>query len=221
MGRNDPATETPLTAVYFIAFNWCWLLRVCLFYVLSWEMLTVWGSAQLKKVKPLLVSVAHWRIESTLSVTQCCHTWQPCPRISHFGMMAGLLEQNPNTVSLVHHHENQRVFPPLKAQSGDQWEKTHLASVLSHTVWVTLSWACPGGNSCQEPSNTQMLLPFCIYAFQTFPQSHLSTCLWYILSGTCSCRLHLNSNHIKDSCLSTSSTWHEISLYSSASPQNF
>lgn len=120
--------------------------------------------------------------------------------------------------------QKSKYVSPLKAQSGDQWEKTNPASVLSLVAWVALPWACPGGNSCQEPSNTQTWLPFCISFFQTLPQTYLPMYLSYILAVACSCRLHnlcLNSNHINVSCLSTSSTWHEISLYSSTPHQTF
>lgn len=57
---------------------------------------------------------------------------------------------------------------PFQAQSNGKRPSWHLRSALMR---VTLPQACPGGNSCHEPSSTQVLLPF----FQTFPQPHLPT----------------------------------------------
>lgn len=74
---------------------------------------------------------------------------------------------------------------PFQAQSSGKRPSWHLCSALMR---VTLPGACPGGNSCHEPSSTQVLLPFCSCFFQTFPQPHLPTTAdarwqWPVLAG--------------------------------------
>lgn len=155
---------------------------VCLSYVLIRETLAGWGSAQLTR------GCGCTRKDRELtSEIRCCHVCRPCPHNSHSEIIADWFEQSPNTISLVHHYKNQSLFPHSRhrAESNGK-KKNNRASVLSLAGWIILPWAWPGGNSCREPSSTQMLPPFCICFFQTFPQPYL----WYILALACSCRLN-------------------------------
>lgn len=108
---------------------------------------------------------------------------------------------------------------PFQAQSSGKRPSWHLCSALMR---VTLPRACPGGNSCHEPSSTQVLLPFCSCFFQTFPQPHLQLLMHagsglFLQAAQTTCP---NSNHIDVPCLSTSFTWHEAGLCSSTRPRS-
>lgn len=109
---------------------------------------------------------------------------------------------------------------PFQAQSNGKRPSWHLRSALMR---VTLPQACPGGNSCHEPSSTQVLLPFAVFSFKPF-LSHTylqllmhtgSSLFLQAVQTTCP-----NSNHINARCPSTNFTWRETSLCSSTRPKS-
>lgn len=119
------------------------LFCLCLFCVLIWEILAGGSSAQLTKLK---------YGEHTIRKTVLACMPALSPDLFFFTIF-------------FRHHKNQSIFPHSRhrVESNGKRPTRHLCSALRHGL--ALPWACPGGNSCQEPSNTQTWLPFCISFF--------------------------------------------------------
>lgn len=115
---------------------------------------------------------AHARLcmESTAAEAQRCHTCQPCPWLRHSEITADLFEQNPNTISLIH-HKIKVCFP---IPGTEQWEKTKLASALSLNEGNP-SPSLPWGKQLPRALQHTGAASFCSFFFQTFPQPHLPT----------------------------------------------
>lgn len=183
---------------------------VCLSYVLIRETLAGWGSAQLTR------GCGCTRKDRELtSEIRCCHVCRPCPHNSHSEIIADWFEQSPNTISLVYHYKNQSVFPHSRHRAESNGKKNQ-PGIRAQPCRVdnpslSLAWGKQLPGAFQYTDVASFLHLFFSNISSAIPLIYTGTSLFSQAEQP----LHLKSNHINVSGLSTSSTWQETSLYSS------
>lgn len=111
---------------------------------------------------------------------------------------------------------------PFKAQSGEQWEKKKQPGIRAQPCRVdnpslSLAWGKQLPGAFQYTDVASFLHSFFSNISSAIPLIYIGTSLFLQAEQP----LHLKSNHINVSGLSTSSTWQETSLYSSTPCQTF